>query len=223
MKISRYALFTILLLSVISCKHEGKDQTHFAQLGAGIAGAVPSHFSFASIFDNDGPFEVKSGIVEYTYRNENRKETRHELIHFDNYGRLVKIEENFQGKKQTMVFNKATNRGFRFFEGARMATKSGQTPQISGFIVKPDLIVGYSETEPEWVAGAECRHFKKDPSEADPTMQADYWIYKGIVLKSKVYMGTYSEIEAVRFDETDLDPDVFKAPTGVSVPYDIFE
>jgi hypothetical protein len=156
----------------------------------------------------DGPFNVKSGIVTYESKKLDGSLVSTSTFYFDDYGNLVKLEETAAGETSVYMYDQKASKGMTAFPGRKPSKISMRQGELNMLVAKHSTS-GYVQQNNEAVAGKDCIVYANNAQSAEGESKHIYWKYKGVLLKEINRLGTGYMLEATSFEEKALDNDVF--------------
>ena len=173
--------------------------------------------------ETDGPFEVKSGMIQYQDKNLEGEITATNTFYFDNYGNLIKLEETIDGEISTYIYNEATKKGATLFAGRNKASKIFMRQgEISKFVAQRSTS-GFTKENDEEILGKNCEVYANNAKTAEGEPKVVYWQHQGITLKEINRLGSGYMFEASSFEEKPIEKTIFSLPNEIELPHDIFE
>lgn len=205
--LTQLLLFSCMLCTIISCKEDKKSSTETTK---------------KSSKKTNGPFEIQSGVIEYEEQNlKNNKKTIYTLT-FDDYGNVVKLEETVEGETSIYIYNDTTNKGATLFSGRDKPVKIYMRQgEISMFLAQRSTS-GFVKQNDQEVLGKNCTVYANNTKTADGAPKVVYWLYKGLALKEINRLGNGYRFEAIKFEEKQIDREVFSLPNKIKLPHNIF-
>jgi hypothetical protein len=176
--------------------------------------------SEADVSEQNGPFGIQSGVIEYEDRSIGGEVKANLKLYFTNYGNLTKLEETIDGDLSVYIYNNATQKGVTQFGDRKPSKIFMRQGELNLFLAQRGTS-GFTQQEDEMILGKTCEVQANNATSAEGDAQVKYWLYKGIPLKEINRLGMGYEFEAVKFEEKALDQSEFSL-SGVEMPHDIF-
>lgn len=207
MKTSIFKLLSLLIIFslIISCKNEDNssqkiEDSNTSQVIENIQEKEKK---------NDGAFKVKSGIIHYYDKNLKGEKSADYKLFFDNFGRLIKLEETIDGQTSNYLYDEDAKKGATQFAGRDKVNKIFMRQgEISRFVAKRSTS-GFTKKKNESLIGKECEVYENNAKDDNGDSKLIYWTYKGIVLKEINKLGSGYHFEANKFEEKTIDKETF--------------
>lgn len=215
-------LFYLLFIpcAMISCG--GGTQTN-EEAGETAPGTNSDNTAMAQEEETEkvGPFNIKSGVIEYEDKNLNGDVKAILKLTFDNYGSTVNLVETAGAETSIYIFNDLTKKGVTMFPGRKPNKMFMRQGEINQFVAMRSTS-GFTKQEDEAILGKNCEVQANNANNAKGESQLTYWMYEGIVMKEINRLGMGYIFEATKLEEQAMEESVFALPNGTEMPHEIF-
>lgn len=199
-------LICLMLIGVlVSCKNETKDTN------TTITDVVEEKIKESSNTPEakqDGPFQVKSGVINYEERTLEGVVRGTYVFYFDDYGNKLRLEETLGGETSIYLYDQEKQEGVTKFPGRNASSIKMRQGEINVFVAKHSTS-GYMKQPDEEIAGKNCTVYANNAKSAEGESQSVYWKYKGLLMKDVNRLGSGYILEAISIEEKALDPVFF--------------
>jgi|GEM_PF-6041802 len=158
--------------------------------------------------NQDGPFQVKSGVITYEERSLEGVVKATHVFYFDDYGNKLRLEETLGGETSIYLYDQDKQEGVTKFPGRNATSIKMRQGEINVFVAKHSTS-GYTKQPDEEIAGKMCTVYANNAKSAGGESQSVYWRYKGLLLKDINRLGNGYILEAITIEEKPLDPVFF--------------
>ena len=210
-------ILPFILFAFTSCGDGANENTDNAESNAAVENSENTTDDKA---EADGPFSIKSGIIEYEMKKLNGEVKARLKFYFSKYGNLMKLEETADGETSIYIYNEATKKGVTQFPG-RTPSKIFMRQGELNTLVAQRGTNGFTQQADEVILGKNCEVQANNATTAEGDPKVKFWLHKGIAMKEINRLGMGYEFEAVKFDEKPVDKSLFSLPGG-EMPHDIF-
>ena len=205
LRLSKIIPFLILPIAISSCSEPDGSADVTPSTTVETEGEITTEVETPN---TDGPFSIKSGVIHYVDKNQDGDITMESDFYFDNYGRVMKLEETVDGEVSVYLYDDDAKKGLTQFPGRNASTSSMKQGEILRLVAMRSQ-QGYVQQADEEIIGKNCEVYANNAVDENGDSKVVYWMHQGICLKEINQLGMGYIFEATSFEEKALDASVF--------------